>query len=49
MSKSFLLFLSIYKHWNIDCYYVANVLNNDVKFYVQQDKKSLHDDSKMVT
>ena len=49
MSKSFLLFFSIYKHGNIDYYYVANVLNNEVKFYVQQDKKSLHYDSKMVT
>ena len=38
MSKSFLQFLSIYKHGNIGWYYVANVLNNDVKFYVQQDK-----------
>ena len=49
MSKYFLLFLSIYKHWNIDYYYVADVLNNDVKFYVQQHKISLHDDSEMVT
>ena len=49
MSKSFMLFLSIYIHGNIGWYCVANVLNNEVKFYVQQDKKSLHDDSKMVT
>ena len=39
----------IYKHGNIGWYYVANVLNNDVKFYVQLHKISLHDDSEMVT